>query len=157
MKSLPRGQVTRASSASPSSSATRRERSVISGKSHAISRASMSSVTPGSVAPRAPASLAALRALRVRERAARRGDEHPRGRERRGDGGRRLLAVDLARLHHAQHRLGAQPRRGGAQGLAEAGGGAVDHDDDVLAGADAEARSDDGLHRPLKVAHARGH
>src|SRR5215207_2054384 len=62
VRSVPRGHVTCASSALVSSSATRRLRAAIVGKSHAMRRASMSSVTPGSVAPRAPASLAALRA-----------------------------------------------------------------------------------------------
>src|ERR1019366_84358 len=61
-KSDPRGHVSRASSASPSSAATAWERDAIRSKSIAIARASMSSVTPGSVAPRAPASVARLRA-----------------------------------------------------------------------------------------------
>ena len=52
----------RASSAALSRAATARLRSRRAGKSTAMTRASMSAVTPGSVAPRTPASLARLRA-----------------------------------------------------------------------------------------------
>ena len=62
VKSVPRGQVIRASRAPVRSLATSAERLAIWSKSPAIIRASMSSVTPGIVAPRAPASLAFLRA-----------------------------------------------------------------------------------------------
>ncbi len=62
VKSEPCGQVRWASSACVESSATRCERPAIRSKSTAITRASMSAVTPGSVAPRAPDSDARLRA-----------------------------------------------------------------------------------------------
>ena len=61
-KSDPRGQVKRASSASVSSWATAWLRRPRVSRSAVIRRASRSAVTPGSVAPRAPFSLAALRA-----------------------------------------------------------------------------------------------
>ena len=63
VRSVPRGQETTARSDCVSSSATARERWAILAKSTAITRASMSSVTPGIVAPRAPPSLARLRAV----------------------------------------------------------------------------------------------
>src|SRR4051812_17453978 len=62
-RSLPRGQVMRASSAPSSRRASSAERRCSTSRSQAIRRASMSAVTPGSVAPRAPPSVAALRAL----------------------------------------------------------------------------------------------
>jgi hypothetical protein len=61
-KSEPRGQVKCASPAAVSSSASARPRRCSSPMSAVISRASRSAVTPGSVAPRAPLSVAALRA-----------------------------------------------------------------------------------------------
>ena len=61
-RSVPRGQVTCASSPRSSRSATAWQRLASASKSTAMSRASMSAVMPGSVAPRAPASVAALRA-----------------------------------------------------------------------------------------------
>src|SRR4051812_29201170 len=62
LRSVPRGHAIRASLALSSSSATACERLRMRSKSIAISRASMSVVTCGIVAPRAPASLARLRA-----------------------------------------------------------------------------------------------
>ena len=53
-RSVPRGHVTRARVPESSSAATVLDRAAIASKSTAITRASMSSVTPGIVAPRAP-------------------------------------------------------------------------------------------------------
>ena len=63
VRSVPSGQVTCARVPASSSAATAPERAAIVSKSTAMTRASMSSVTPGIVAPRAPASVARLRAL----------------------------------------------------------------------------------------------
>ena len=62
-RSVPSGHVTWACRASVRRSATARLRRAISSKSLPIRRASMSAVTPGIVAPRAPRSVAALRAV----------------------------------------------------------------------------------------------
>ena len=62
MKSVPRGQVMRARAGGSSSCGDGLRAARHRSKSTAITRASMSSVTPGIVAPRAPASLARLRA-----------------------------------------------------------------------------------------------
>ena len=68
-------------------------------------------------------------------------------------GGGRLLPVDLARVHRAQHGLGAGARGGVAQRVAERAGRGVDDDDDLLARPDAEALADDGLDGLLELAH----
>ena len=67
-----RAASTRASSAPSSSAATARERAAIVSKSTAITRASMSVVTPGIVAPRAPVVGRPLARRRVAERPRRR-------------------------------------------------------------------------------------
>ena len=154
--SLPRGQLTCASSAAVSSSATRRERAAIAGKSHAISRASMSSVTPGSVAPRAPASLAALRA-RVCES------------ERRVGAMNTCAAASAAATAAGGSWpstsrgsmtviTGSAPERATAACSAAPidSRAAVDDDHDVLPALHAEALPDDGLDGPLQITHGRG-
>ena len=116
----------------------------------------MPSVTPGSVAPRAPPSVAALRAFVCESELRRRRDEHvgggERGRDRRG----RLCAVLVARRpsRTARRRRRLPPPRRAARSPS-ALRRLVDDDRDLLARADAEAAADDGLDGAVQVGHRR--
>ena len=153
VKSEPRGQVKRASPALLSRSASARERRWSVAKSHAIRRASMSSVTPGSVAPRAPASLAALRA---------------RVCDSERDVGAMKTSASLsapataaggsapsrgARVHDREHGLRPALRRRVAQRVADGARRVVDDDHHLIALADAQALVDDGRNGALELRH----
>ena len=116
-----------------------------------ITRASISSVTPGSVAIRAPASEAALReavwesdwtvGARTTSAAA----------HRRGDGARRLGGVGGALGHQRQHRVGAGAAGLAAQPLAEPERRRVGDHEHLLALADAEALVDHRADRAIQI------
>ena len=107
-----------------------------------ITRASISSVTPGRVAIRTPASVAALRARGVRERLHGRAEHDVGRRHRRGDRGRRLGAVRLALGDQRQHRRRRRRARPRPQPLAEPDRRRVGDHEHLLALADAEAVAD---------------
>ena len=118
-----------------------------------MTRASISSVTPGSVAIRAPASVAALRAAvwesdwtvgaRTTSAAA----------IAAAIGGRRLGRMGAPLGHHRQHRVGAGVLRGVAHALADPLGGRVADHQHVLALTHPEAVADDRLDRMIELAH----
>ena len=85
-----------------------------------ITRASISSVTPGSVAIRAPASDAALRAAVWESDWTVGARTTSAARHRRGDRARRLGGVRVALGHQRQHRVGAGAAGLAAKPLAEA-------------------------------------
>ncbi len=152
-RSLPFGHVIRASEAAVSASAIAWPLRRSASMSALITRASISSVTPGSVAIRTPRVARRLARGGVRERLDGR-REHDVGRGHRGgDRIGRLGGVRGALRHHRQHRVGADPLRLGAQALAELLGRRVADHEHVLARLHTEAIADDRLHRSIQIAH----
>src|SRR6478735_7779121 len=119
-----------------SSAATALERAAIVSKSTAITRASISPVTPGIVAPRAPASVARLRAVVWLS-------------------DRLVGAVGRPLVHHGQDGVGRRLRSLLAQRLADGAGCGVHDHQHVLAGLDGQASVDDGADGWSEVGHGR--
>ena len=120
-----------------------------------ITRASISSVTPGSVAIRAPASLARLRAA-VCESDCTVGASTTSAAaiaSATGPGG--SAACDARSAITASTASAPGVRGLGSHALAEALGRRVADDQHLLALADAEAVADDRAHRLIEIAHPR--
>ena len=153
--SVPRAHVRCAPSASRRRAATAWQRALIASKSALISRASRSAVTPGIVAPRAPPSLARLRAVVCDS-----------------DGRQGAMKTSAAASAAATVGGGSVPRSGlggriirtasppAARAACRsaspsAGVAGIGDDEHGLARRHSEAALEDGAHRPIEVLHVR--
>ena len=128
----------------------------ISSRSPFISRASISSVTPGSVAIRTPASLAALRAAVWESDWIVGASTTSAAAIAAATAARRLGGVRLALGDHRQRRVGAVALRLDPHQRPDLFGHRVADDEHLLAGLDAHALPDDRPHRAVEIrsAHA---